>query len=210
MLILACAAGGRAEMAPATTVVVANGKVPAGVELAKAFMRHRGIPDQNLIVLDLSTEEAITWSQYSDTLLNPLRSKLLAAGLLTGQFVADKDVRGRQDYLPTAAPKLSWIVLMHGVPLKIQPSGIKVLGGGKPGIRGDQACVDSELALLATVNLDPEGAKSNPWFQQRTLAPADAAEIIRTARLDGPTPADVLRAMQGAWRAEAQGLRGRA
>ena len=210
LLILACAAGGRAELTPATTVVVANGKVPAGVELAKAFMRHRGIPDQNLIVLDLSTEEAITWSQYSDTLLNPLRSKLLAAGLLTGQFVAGKDVRGRQDYLPTAAPKLSWIVLMHGVPLKIQPSGIKVLGGGKQGIRGDQACVDSELALLATVNLDPEGAKPSPWFQQRTLAPADAAEIIRTARLDGPTPADVLRAMQGAWRAEAQGLRGRA
>ena len=210
LLILACAAGGRAELTPATTVVVANGKVPAGVELAKAFMRHRGIPDQNLIVLDLSTEEAITWSQYSDTLLNPLRSKLLAAGLLTGQLAADKDVRGRQDYLPTAAPKLSWIVLMHGVPLKIQPSGIKVLGGGKQGIRGDQACVDSELPLLATVNLDPEGAKSNPWFQQRTLAPADAAEIIRTARLDGPTPADVLRAMQGAWRAEAQGLRGRA
>ena len=210
LLILAGVSAMRAEMAPATTVVIANGQVPAGVELAKTFMRHRGIPDQNLIVLDLSTEEAITWSQYSDTLLNPLRRRLLAAGLLTGQLTADKDVRGRQDYLPTAAPKLSWIVLMHGVPLKIQPSGIKVLGGGKPGIRGDQACVDSELALLATVNLDPEGAKPNPWFQQRALAAADAAEIIRTARLDGAIPADVLRAMQGAWRAEAQGLRGRA
>ena len=181
LFTLAYASSGRAEIAPATTIVVANSNTPAGVELAKTFMRYRGIPDQNLIVLDLSTEETITWSQYSDTLLNPLRSKLLAAGLLTGQYVAGKDVRGRQDYLPTAAPKLSWIVLMHGVPLKIQPSGIKVLGGGKQGIRGDQACVDSELALLATVNLDPEGAKPNPWFQQRTLAPADAAEIIRTA-----------------------------
>jgi len=214
LLILAAAASGRAEIAPSTTVVVANRKVPAGVELAKTFMRHRGIPDQNLILLDLSTEEAITWSQYSETLLNPLRAQLLAAGLLTGQssgqLAAGQDARGRREYLPTAVPKLGWIVLMHGVPLKIQPSGIKAPGASKQGLQGDQACVDSELALLATVNLDPDGAKPNPWFQQRTLAPTDAAEVIRTARLDGPTPADVLRALQGAWRAEAQGLRGRA
>jgi len=214
LLILACAAAGRAEPTPATTVVVANGKVPAGVELAKAFMRHRGIPGQNLIVLDLATEEAITWTQYSETLLNPLRAKLQAAGLLTGQLAdalaAGPDQRGRREYLPTAAPKLGWIVLVHGVPLKIQPSGLKAPGAPKQGLRGDHACVDSELALLATVNLDPEGAKPNPWFQQRTLAPAEAAEVIRTARLDGPAPAEVLRALQGAWRAEAQGLRGRA
>ena len=97
LLILAAAASGRAEIAPSTTVVVANRKVPAGVELAKAFMRHRGIPDQNLILLDLSTEEAITWSQYSETLLNPLRAQLLAAGLLTGQssgqLAAGQDAR---------------------------------------------------------------------------------------------------------------------
>jgi uncharacterized protein (TIGR03790 family) len=160
--------------------------------------------------LDLPTEEAIPWPQYSELLLNPLRAKLLAAGLLTGQLAAGKDARGRQEYIPTALPKLSWLVLVHGVPLKIQPSGLKSATAAKQGLQGDQACVDSELALLATVNLDPEGAKPNPWFQQATLAATDAAEVIRTARLDGPTPADVLRALQGAWRAEAQGLRGRA
>jgi uncharacterized protein (TIGR03790 family) len=210
LLVLASALNGRAESAAATTIVVANGKVPAGVELAKTFMRHRGIPEANLVVLDLPTEEAITWPQYSELLLNPLRAKLLATGLLTGQSPAGKDARGRQEYIPTALPKLSWLVLVHGVPLKIQPSGLKSLTAAKQGLQGDQACVDSELALLATVNLDPEGAKPNPWFQQATLAATDAAEVIRTARLDGPTPADVLRALQGAWRAEAQGLRGRA
>lgn len=214
LLVLASALGGRAESPAATTVVVANGKVPAGVELAKTFMRHRGIPEANLVVLDLPTEEAISWSQYSGLLLNPLRAKLLAAGLLTGQLSgqpgAGAGARGRQEYIPTALPKLSWLVLVHGVPLKIQPSGLKSASGAKQGLQGDQACVDSELALLATVNLDPEGAKANPWFQQATLPPADAAEVIRTARLDGPTAADALRALQGAWRAEAQGLRGRA
>lgn len=210
LLILACAVDARAEDTTAATIVVANGKVPAGVALAQTFLRHRGIPETNLVVLDLPTEEAIPWKQYSETLLNPLRAKLLAAGLLTGQLSAEKDARGRQDYLPTAAPKLRWLVLVHGVPLKIQPSGLKAIGAAQPGLRGDQACVDSELALLATVNLDPEGAKPNPWFQQTSLNPVDAGEVIRTARLDGPTAADALRALQGAWRAEAQGLRGRA
>ena len=55
LLVLAYASSGRAEIAPATTIVVANSNAPAGVELAKTFMRYRGIPDQNLILLDLST-----------------------------------------------------------------------------------------------------------------------------------------------------------
>ncbi len=211
LLGLLWATAGRADAPnPATTVVVANTRTPAGVEIAKAFMRHRQIPAVNLVLLDLPTEEAISWQQYSETLLNPLRQKLLAAGWLTGQLSTAKDARSRLDYIPTATPKLGWIVLVQGVPLKIQPTGLKAPAAAKQGILGDQACVDSELSLLATVNLDPEGAKANPWFNQSTLPSADAAEVIRTARLDGPTPADVLRGLEGAWRAEAEGLRGRA
>jgi uncharacterized protein (TIGR03790 family) len=195
---------------PATTIVVANAQVPAGVDLARGFMRHRGIPERNLITLDLPTEETITWPDYSARLLNPLRAKLLAADLIAGQLTDAKDARGRADFLPTAAPKLGWIVLVSGVPLKIRPSGVKSPGAAKTAVHGDQACVDSELALIATLNLDPDGAKPNPWFKMRALPPADAAEVIRTARLDGPGIADVRRALEGAWRAEARGLRGRA
>ena len=50
LLILAGVSALRAEIAPAATVVVANSNAPAGVELAKTFMRYRGIPDQNLIL----------------------------------------------------------------------------------------------------------------------------------------------------------------
>jgi uncharacterized protein (TIGR03790 family) len=200
----------RAAIDPTTMVVVANTRVPAGVELAREFSRHRGIPETNLIVLDLPTEETITWPQYSETLLNPLRAKLRAAGLLTGQLGTETDERGRRDYVPTAAPKLTWIVLMHGVPLKIRASGLKAPSARKDGLRGDQACIDSELALIATTNLDPDGAKPNPWFRHAELTGAAAGEVIRTARLDGPTGEDARRALRGAWRAEAQGLRGRA
>jgi len=211
-LLTLCAALATAWAAPepATTVVVANAQVPAGVDLARDFMRHRGIPERNLITLDLPPDETIAWGDYSARLLNPLRTKLLAAGLIAGQLSDAKDARGRTDFIPTAAPKLGWIVLVSGVPLKIRPSGVKSPGAAATGVKGDQACVDSELALIATLNLDPDGAKANPWFKARALPPAEAAEVIRTARLDGPGIADVRRALEGAWRAEARGLRGRA
>jgi uncharacterized protein (TIGR03790 family) len=213
LLLLASAGALRAAIDPANTAVVANGNVPEGVALARDFMRHRGIPERHLIVLDLPKDEAIDWHTYAETLLNPLRAKLLAAGLLTGELTEPQDARGRKEYLPTAAPKLSWLVLVHGVPLKLRASGTKPAAAPRSPVRGDQACVDSELALLATVNLDPEGAKPNPWFRTISPAPADAAEVVRIARLDGPTAADVRRALAGAWQAEArrrlvQGRRG--
>jgi len=210
LLLLASAGALRAAIDPANTAVVANGNVPEGVALARDFMRHRGIPERHLIVLDLPKDEAIDWHTYAETLLNPLRAKLLAAGLLTGELTEPQDARGRKEYLPTTAPKLSWLVLVHGVPLKLRASGTKPAAAPRSAVRGDQACVDSELALLATVNLDPEGAKPNPWFRTISPAPADAAEVVRIARLDGPTAADVRRALAGAWQAEARGLRGRA
>jgi uncharacterized protein (TIGR03790 family) len=210
LLLLGALTALRAAIDPTTVVVVANARVPAGVELAREFSRHRGIPETNLIVLDLPTDETIAWPQYSATLLNPLRVKLRASGLLAGELGTETDERGRRDYVPTATPKLSWLVLVHGVPLRIRASGLKAPAAPKGGLSGDQACVDSELALLATVNLDPDGAKRNPWFGHATLTGASAGEVIRTARLDGATVEDARRALLGAWRAEAQGLRGRA
>lgn len=210
LLLLGTLTALRAAIDPTTVIVVANTRVPAGVELAREFSRHRGIPETNLLVLDLPTEETITWRQYSETLLNPLRMKLHAAGLLRGELDPQTDERGRRAYVPTAAPKLTWIVLMHGVPLKIRASGRRAPSAPKDGLSGDQASVDSELALIATVNLDPDGSKPNPWFGHAELTGANAGEVIRTARLDGATVEDARRALHGAWRAEAQGLRGRA
>ncbi len=210
LLLLGALTALRGAIDPTATVVVANARVPAGVALAEEFSRHRGIPAANLIVLDLPTDETIAWPQYGEQLLNPLRAKLRAAGLLAGELGTETDARGRRDFVPTAAPKLAWLVLVHGVPLRIRASGLKTPAAPKGGLSGDQACVDSELALLATVNLDPDGAKRNPWFGHATLTGASAGEVIRTARLDGATVEDARRALLGAWRAEAQGLRGRA
>lgn len=206
-LLLACwtaLAPGRPD--PARTAVLVNSDLPAGREIAREFMTHRGIPAANLIELPLGRAETLEWKDYATRVLGPLRARLLATGLLTGQLEAATDARGRAAFIPTGDARLEWLVLVHGVPLKAAPSGIKGLNPANP-VKGDHASLDSELALLALPNLDPEGARPNPRFGR---AAAGGDGLIRTARLDGASPEAVLAALRGAWAAEAQGLRGRA
>lgn len=206
-LLLTCLAGlAWARPDPARTAVVVNTDRPEGLALAQEFMTHRGIPAANLIGLPLGPAETLTWADYSAKLLRPLRAKLLADGLLAGQTDDAVDPRGRAGFVPTAEARLQWLVLIQGVPLKIAPSGLPGLNAANP-VKGDHASVDSELATIALPNLDPEGARPNPWFG-RVDATADG--FIRTARLDGPTVEATTQALRGSWLAETEGLRGRA
>ena len=227
LFILLCVFGLElgAEINPQSTVILANENVPDGILIAKALMRKRGIPEKNLVTLPMPTDEEISWQQFSDDILNPLRRELLQAHFLEGRLNSEPDARGRTDFTPTGEPKLTWLITVYGVPLKIRPSEIRKSSstsyGDKARINdneleligsvnyGDQSSVDSELALVALVNLDANGARKNPWFGQDTKLEEDEVGIVRTARIDGPSTSDTLRAMMGAWRAEAQGLRGR-
>ena len=199
----------RADLDPTTTIVLANDNAPDGILIAKALMRKRGIPEANLISLPLPTTEEISWDQYSQSILNPLRRQLLEMKFISGKMNREKDLYGREDFIPTENPKISWLITVYGVPLKIKASGFKPATKSRDVTRGDQACVDSELSLLAAVNLNPVGAKPNPWFSQDFPDSSEITEIVRTSRLDGPTPTDTLKALMGAWRAEEMGLRGR-
>lgn len=146
---------------PARTAVLANTDQPAGLAIAREFMTHRGIPAANLIALPLGRTETLEWKDYATRVLGPLRSRLLAAGLLEGKLEESADARGRAGFIPTGDARLRWLVLVHGVPLKVAPSGIKGLNPANP-VKGDHASLDSELALLALPNLEPEGARPNP------------------------------------------------
>ncbi|NBV38955.1 MAG: hypothetical protein EBS00_05260, partial [Verrucomicrobia bacterium] len=84
----------RGEVNPATTIVIANQNNPEGIQIAQILLRKRNIPEENLIILPLSTEEEISWSQYSETILNPLRHLLLSRQLIAGELKAEKDEYG--------------------------------------------------------------------------------------------------------------------
>ena len=211
LLIILClvSAGLYAEIDPATTIVLANDNAPDGILIAKALMRKRGIPESNLITLPLPMTEEISWDQYSQGILNPLRRQLLEMKLISGKISRERDLYGREDFIPTENPKISWLITVYGVPLKIRSSVFRPTGETRDVPRGDHACVDSELSLLGAVNLNPVGSKPNPWFGLDFPDSTEITEIVRTSRIDGPTPAAALNAMMGAWRAEELGLRGR-
>lgn len=210
-LTLLLASLARADIDPATVAVIGSSRDPDSASLARDYARSRGIPEGNVVLLDLppSASVSVSWAEYAELILNPLRAELARRGLAEGRSGGARDGRGRSAFEATADPRVRWIVLCRGLPWLIRrdtgPDG-KAPG---PSPSSEAASVDSELALLALPDSDPAGHRPNPWFGKAGENPG-TRRLIRTARLDGPTVAGVRRAMAGARLAEERGLRGRA
>lgn len=213
-LLLACLAlSARGGIDPATVVVVSVKGDAASAEIAAAYAKLRAIPAANRIELEIPSgeREAVSWKRYSQLILNPLREALLRRELLAGSLGETADERGRRPLRLSGNPRVRWIVLCHGLPWRIrrdngangQPQG--------PAPASEAASVDSELCLLAMEDGDPSGPRPNPWFRSAPgKEPEGTERLLRTARLDGPTPAAVLRMLAETTETERRGLRGRA
>lgn len=88
----------RADLSPDVVGVVVNKNASEGVELARYYMGKRSIPHDHLYLLDLPTEESITWNDYQTKLVAPLRAAMEKSG---------------------QASKIRVLVLMRGVPLHV-------------------------------------------------------------------------------------------
>jgi uncharacterized protein (TIGR03790 family) len=210
----------------AATVVLANANDPDSLAIAEAYRDFRGIPERNVIRLPLPTAQTISREEFVATLYNPLRAALLEREIFFGDFVGVEDVHGRKPVL-LVENRMRYLVLCRGVPLKVRGSPLeddaplleRYLGELRRQMRNrsfawpqpflkTQASVDSELALLTKNEWPLTAIVINPL---RDAPPgARAEEIVRVARLDGPSKEAVLRALEGVARVEAEGLRGRA
>src|SRR5438105_2218258 len=65
-----------AALEPKDVFVVANKNVPASRQVAEHYLAKRGVPKENLIVLDLPTGEDIGRDDYDAKLAGPLREAL--------------------------------------------------------------------------------------------------------------------------------------
>ena len=233
-LILGLPVRAAALLAPAEVLVVANRNVPASVRLARFYQGTRGIPGENLVVLDLPRSEAVSRRVYEEGLARPLRREL-----------ERRDEQGR---------RIRCLALVYGVPLRVagprapdrdrrradeldreirrRERALKALekGGGEAaevrrrrraiqGLRwerrllrggGAAASVDSELALVREPSYALEGARPNPWYvgDHGRADRAAADRVLLVARLDGPDPAVVERMIRDAAAVEARGLDG--
>lgn len=87
-------------MDPAELLVVANSRMSGSVEIAKYYMEKRNIPKSHLLSLSLSLKESISRDEYNRKIKTPVLKAL-------------------KELLPEE--RISTVVLIYGVPLKIDP-----------------------------------------------------------------------------------------
>jgi uncharacterized protein (TIGR03790 family) len=69
---------GASALTPDEILVVANSRVPEGVDVAKQYCAKRHVPESQLIILSLPTTETLSRQSYDNDLAGPLRSSLEA------------------------------------------------------------------------------------------------------------------------------------
>lgn len=209
-------------------LVVANKDMTGSVDIARYYMKKRGIPESHLLTLSLTQDETMSREEYED---------VLAAGVLKTLATLKRKHTQRIDA----------IVLMYGVPLKVAPTlpGFEALDrirkhrekqnaiiesdkNSDPKViekkkdlgqkirellnTNQRAAVDSELSLVKVEKYDLDGWVRNPFYigfqgQEATIS---KNQVLLVCRLDGPDVETVYRVIDDSLWAEENGLGGRA
>lgn len=199
---------------PAGVAVLANADDPESVALARHYLKARAIPEKNLVALSLPKDEQISWDTFVARVRNPLLGELAARGLLEGKISGAPDAEGRIQ-ISVTKNRVDFLVLCRGVPLKIANDRARFEAREKnlalpPQFQVNHASVDSELAVLPRAGTPLAGFVPNPWYNADNPPETATYDLLRVARLDGPSARDALRLVDNAIAAERDGLPGRA
>ncbi|TVR52995.1 MAG: TIGR03790 family protein [Puniceicoccaceae bacterium] len=195
-------------------VVVANAACAESKEVAEHYLQRRGIPRENLVLLEAPTDETISWDDYLQAVHNPLVRALHHGGWLQGLLGSIHDSAGR---LRTALEghRIDYLVLSRNLPLRIRHDGGRVSEQAAAEVpdqfRRNRGSVEAQLALIPLGSrVEITGYVPNPLFRQQAPTAAQRQAVIRVARLDGPSVAAVKRLIDGGIQAERTQLWGRA
>lgn len=220
-----------AALEPKDVFVVANRNVPASRGVADHYLAKRKVPKENLVVLDLPTGEDISRADYDAKLAAPLRKALAdrktdAKVILTVYGVplrVGRQAPSAEEKAELAAlgPKLDEarrvVRVLEAAPT-LFPNAVAAaqrdrdrLDRRRRVLSHDEshASVDSELMLLWWEKYPLDRWVTNPlYFQASERYRKEAAPVVMTARLDGPTPEIAKRLVDDAVAVEAKGLSG--
>lgn len=204
LLLTASPAAWAAESGDAV-IVVYNTQMPESKDVADHYAERRHVPADQILGLNLPTDETMTRGQYQDLLHDPLLNYVKSHQLLVF------DSAGK-----VTEAKIRYAVLCYGVPLRIAEDASLVDPRQEklpPLLRRNGAAVDSELCFLPTPN--PQyllaGPTANPFYgttNRSWLSPLNG--ILMVARLDGPNATIARALVDKAIDAETNGLWGRA
>ena len=138
-------------------VIVYNAEDPDSKSLADYYAQKRGVPTNQICEISAHVEDTISRREFNEKVRDPIWQFLTHGGFLQQEPRSVMDpVLGRIPSLATVNSRVSYLVLMYGMPLRIDkdpdlrenPSN-----GTKPELRRDEASVESELATLPTTGL---------------------------------------------------------
>jgi uncharacterized protein (TIGR03790 family) len=197
-------------------VIVYNAEDPESRPLADYYAQKRGVPTNQICGIDIRVSETISRQEYNEKIRDSIGRFLTRAGLLDQepQTVMDP-VLGKIPGLRTISVKVSYLVLMYGVPLRIEndPEVVEKLPDkAPPQVHRNEASVESELATLPITGSQISWLLRNPFFGDTTgsFGASVNREMLLVGRLDGPDPQTVRRMIDDALTAERYGLQGRA
>lgn len=195
--------------AAAETAVIFNPDFPGSAELAHYYAEQRHIEKQRVIGLRCSQEDSMSRAEFDAQLREPLlklfesKGWWLAEPPQPGSPAAGDGIRK-----PAAiSASVRVLVVMRGVPFQIRREAQNPKASEE-----DEACVDSELAVLGLNSPPVKGGLRNPYFDQQARFPhfQRSTGLLLVGRLDGPDDATVKRMIDDAVHAEQTGLLGRA
>ena len=206
----------RADDLAQRVVIVYNAEDPESKPLADYYARKRGVPTNQICEISIPVSDTISRKQFNEKVRDPIWRFLTHRGLLQQEPRTVMDpVLGRTPSLVTVSSRVSYLVLMYGMPLRIDRNSIlheSATDKTPTGYQRDEASVESELATLPTTGLPIAGPLRNPFFGSISgqFGPPLNQEMLLVGRLDGPDPQTVRRMIDDALTAEHYGLHGRA
>ncbi|HYC72007.1 MAG TPA: TIGR03790 family protein [Opitutaceae bacterium] len=195
----------------ARVVIVANARQPESVSLARHYAAGRGIPHENIVALPMPDAESVTWRQFVDQVHQPLQDELVRRSWIEATRSELRDGFGRRR-ATFHGHHMAFLVVCRGVPLRIHHDPgmaeprVRVPA---PQFRSNQAAVDGELALLAWANPPALGFVPNPLFGKDRPTDVELRQVVRVARLDGPSWEDARQLVDSALAGERAGPAGR-
>ena len=200
-----------AAISPASVAVLYNSAVPESRQLATLYASSRGIPDDNLIALDMPLAADISRDEYEKWILKPLRAEFESRSFWKRQT----DAAGCK--VPVIN-RIRTLVTMRGVPLRIKANPKPATKPGDPPpiidpqnpVAGhDESSVDSELAMFGVEGLPIDGVLQNKYYKSlKSFQDANMPFLVLVARIDAPTFATCERMIRDVIEAEDTGLWG--
>jgi uncharacterized protein (TIGR03790 family) len=199
-------------------VVVYNSRLPESKSLAEYYAKQRHVPKSQVFGFALTTDEAISRTEFRDGLQKPLAKKFSSAKLWRRSPGEVFGTNGTPVKIASKVieSKIRYAVLCYGIPLKIlHDDNHKEPGeeNTRAELRRNGAAVDSELALLPVLDQNPAlaGPLRSPYYTTTNVALLHPTNgLLLVTRLDGPTPEIARGLVNKALQAESEGLWGRA